>query len=241
MRSEERRESVRVNYLCECQVESEGLHTGPVTGRINDLSLDGVFIDSMLWLPIGSTLKLKFKVQDRSIRATGEVRYFMPHVGMGVRFIDLDPYDREVIESVVYDKPMPESRAMPAAGGTGPLTRPRTGPLCDSGAVMSGNLAVVNLFDVIHMVESGGLTGCLSIQTEGIRSEIQFNAGVIVGASEDSVTGITALNRILGAPGETFEFHGSDTPFDVTIQSSTNTSLILHMLTHKDDEAGARL
>jgi hypothetical protein len=243
MRSNERRESVRVNYLCECQVESEGLRTGPVTGRINDLSLDGVFIDSMLWLPIGSTLKLKFKVQDRRIRATGEVRYFMPHVGMGVRFIDLDPYDREVIESVVYDKPMPAPPALLAPGGTGPLTARTggTGPPGASPAVMSGNLSVVNLFDVIHMIESGGLTGCLSVQAEASCSEIYFNDGVIVGASGDSATGITALNRILGVLGETFEFHGSDGPFDVTIRSSSNTSLILDMLTHKDHDARATL
>ena len=241
MRSKERRESVRVNFLCECEVESEGLRTGPVTGRINDLSLDGVFIDSMLWLPIGATLKFKFKVQDRAIRAIGEVRYFMPHVGMGVRFTDLDPHDREVIESVVYDKPMPAPPATPARGATGPLTRPGSGPLGAPGAIMSGNLAVVNLFDVIHMIESGGLTGCLSIQTDASSSEIQFNEGVIAGASDDSCTGLTALNRILGAQCESFEFHCSDTPFEITINSSSNTSLILDMLTHKDEDAAATL
>jgi hypothetical protein len=235
MRSKERRGSGRVNYLCECQVESEGFHTGKVNWRISDLSAEGIFIDSMLWLPIGSTLKLKFMIHDRKIRATGEVRYFLPHVGMGVQFIDLDPYDREVIESVVRGKPMP---APPDSRATGPLTgRTGTGPLSPSGAVISGDLAVVSLFDVIQMIESGGLTGCLSVHTDLSRSEIHFNDGAIVGASDGSATGITALNRILGALGDTFEFHGSDSAFDVTIASSDNTSLILDMLTHKDEEA----
>ena len=240
MRSKERRESIRVNYLCECQVESEGLRTGKVNGRINDLSLDGVFIDSMLWLPIGSTLKVKFKVQEREIRAIGEVRYFMPHVGMGVQFIDLDPYDRDVIESVVYGKPMPPLPAAPEQRGTGPLARKGTGPLDPMAPVMSGDLAIVNLFDVIHMIESGGLTGCLSVQSGESGSEIHFNDGVIVGASDGSSTGMTALNRTLASLGETFAFHSSPTPFEVTISSANNTGLILDMLTHKDEETRAR-
>ena len=240
MRSKERRESIRVNYLCECQVESEGLRTGKVNGRINDLSLDGIFIDSMLWLPIGSTLKVKFKVQEREIRAIGEVRYFMPHVGMGVQFIDLDPYDRDVIESVVYGKPMPASRSTPEQKGTGPLTRRGTGPLDPMAPVMSGDLAIVNLFDVIHMIESGGLTGCLSVQSGESNCEIHFNDGVIVGASDGSSTGMTALNRTLASLGETFAFHSSPTPFEVTISSANNTGLILDMLTHKDEETRAR-
>jgi hypothetical protein len=231
MRSKERRESIRVNYLCECQVESEGLRTGKVNGRINDLSLDGVFIDSMLWLPIGSTLKVKFKIQDREIRAIGEVRYFMPHVGMGVQFIDLDSYDRDVIESVVCGKPMPAYPATPEQKGTGPLDP--TAP------VMSGDLAIVNLFDVIHMIESGGLTGCLSVRSGESNAEIHFNEGVIVGASDGSSKGMTALNRTLAALGETFAFHGSPSPFEVTINSASNTGLILDMLTHKDEQTRA--
>jgi len=105
---------------------------------------------------------------------------------------------------------------------------------------MCGDLAVVNLFDVIHMIESGGLTGCLSVQKDAERSEIHFNDGVIVGASEGFSTGLTALNRILGVQGDAFEFHESTNRFAETIPSSGNTSLILQMLTHKDDEAPAR-
>jgi len=241
MRSKERREFVRVNYLCECQVESEGLRTAALDGRINDLSLDGVFIDSMLWLPIGSTLKVKFKVQDRQIRAIGEVKYFIPNVGMGVQFIDLSPHDREVIESVVYGKPLPPSPAPPGQRASGPLAaRSGTGPLAPGGPVMCGDLAVVNLFDVIHMIESGGLTGCLSVQKDAKRSEIHFNDGVIVGACQGSSLGMTALNRILGAQGEAFEFHESPDRFTETIPSSGNTSLMLEMLVHKDEETAAR-
>jgi hypothetical protein len=67
-------------------------------------------------------------------------------------------------------------------------------------------------------------------------SEIHFNDGAIVAASGGSAMGITALNRILGSTGGTFEFHESDSHFRVTINSPSNTSLILDMLTNKDDE-----
>jgi len=241
MRSKERREFVRVNYLCECQVESEGLRTAALDGRINDLSLDGVFIDSMLWLPIGSTLKVKFKVQDRQIRAIGEVKYFIPNVGMGVQFVDLAQYEREVIESVVQGTPLPALPPPTGQRATGSLIpRSGTGPLTPGGPVMSGDLAVVNLFDVLHMIESGGLTGCLSVLKNEMLCEIHFNDGAIVGASEGSSIGMTALNRILGGQGQAFEFHESPEPFAETIKSSGNTSLLLEMMIHKDEEAPAR-
>ena len=156
MRSTERRESGRVNYLCECQVELEGLSSGKMTGRINDLSPEGAFLDSMLCLPIGSTLKLKFKVQEKEIQASGVVRYFMRHVGMGIQFLDLTPEDRETIESVVIGKPMPAPPVSPEpvpARSLPPVIAPD--PACASGPVMSGDLGIVNLFDIIDIVEKG--------------------------------------------------------------------------------------
>jgi len=240
MKWRERRESVRVNYLCECQVESEGLSANKVNARINDLSVDGAFIDSMAWLPVGSIIKMKFKVQDREIQVNGEVRYYLRHVGMGVRFFDLTPTDSQIIESAVsrpdlagqHDRVLDVPSAIPI-----PPQEVAGGPL----PAMAGDLAAVNLFEVIDVIENSRLTGCLTVRRAGLNSKIQFNEGVIVGASDGSGIGVPALNRILSSLGEMFEFYESPSPFLVTIPSSGNTSLILEMLIHNDEEARVKL
>jgi hypothetical protein len=239
----ERRGSARVNYLCECQVESEGLRANKVTGRINDLTPEGAFIDSMSWLPIGTSLTMKFKIQDREIQAGADVRYFIRHIGMGVRFVDLAPNDRQVIECALGQTAQPAPAPLPEpirevpdstetvhrAGATGTEEAPGSRP------VMAGDLTAISVFDIIDIIENNRLTGLLNIGLAGSTSEIQFNDGVIVGASDASSVGITALNRILGSLGETFEFFESPNPFFQTIRSSDNTSLILDILIHNDD------
>jgi hypothetical protein len=251
----ERRGSARVNYLCECQVESEGLRANKVTGRINDLSPEGAFIDSMSWLPIGTRLTMKFKIQDREIQAGAEVRYFIRHIGMGVRFVGLAPNDRQIIECALTQTTLPEAAPLtePApqpesirnAPGSTERGQRTVAAVADEAAgsrpVMAGDLGAVSLFDIIDIIENNRLTGLLNIGLGGLTSEIQFNEGMIVGALDASSVGITALNRILGSLGETFEFFESPNPYFQTIRSSDNTSLLLDMLIHNDDAGSCTL
>ena len=97
----ERRASIRVPYLCE--VQCEGIDFGTLITRINDLSTGGVFIDAETPFPVGSSFAFKFRVPDKEVRVTGEVRYSMPKIGMGVRFLDLGAEDLAAISSVVED------------------------------------------------------------------------------------------------------------------------------------------
>ena len=101
-RSAEKRREKRIAYLCE--VECEGASVGRLNTRINDLSSSGVFIDSMTCFPVGSILKLKFRLQDSEINASAEVRYCMPQIGMGVKFIELPDHARQMIEDIVQGK-----------------------------------------------------------------------------------------------------------------------------------------
>lgn len=102
VRPQDRRIATRVPYLCEVQLE--GMGTGGLNNRISDLSTTGVFIDSITGFPVGSILKLRFWLRSREMRVTGEVRHSIPRIGMGVRFLDLDPADEAAIESVVREK-----------------------------------------------------------------------------------------------------------------------------------------
>ena len=100
-RTVNRRAAVRVPYLCD--VECHGIDSGSLISRINDLSTGGVFIDVSNPLPVGSNLELRFKVPDKEIRVTGEVRYSMPRIGMGIHFLDLGAEERVAIQRVVED------------------------------------------------------------------------------------------------------------------------------------------
>jgi hypothetical protein len=96
----ERRKARRVSYLCEVECDGSGMR---LATRINDLSVTGAFIDSMTSFPAGSTLTMKFRVRSTEVITTAEVRYSMPQIGMGVRFLNLKPEDMEAIRCVVEE------------------------------------------------------------------------------------------------------------------------------------------
>jgi hypothetical protein len=83
-------------------VECTGAGDNPLNPRISDLSTTGAFVDSMVEVPAGSRMSMKFTLPDGTIVAvTAEVVYSMPHFGMGVRFLDLIDEQRRAIERVV--------------------------------------------------------------------------------------------------------------------------------------------
>ncbi len=111
--SNDRRKDERVAYLCE--VQCEGANDRRFTTRINDISVGGAFIDSMISLRVGSILKLIFRVHSAEITTMGEVRYSMPWIGMGIRFVDLSPEYGAAIASVVGENS--HTRPVPDGGG----------------------------------------------------------------------------------------------------------------------------
>jgi hypothetical protein len=102
--------------------------------------------------------------------------------------------------------------------------------------ILSGNLADLNLFDVIQIVENSRLTGALQIKATAAEGEIHFNEGQIVGAKAGLENGMKALSPLLGAVDGTFEFEKSAAEYERTIQATSNTALILDMLRAKDEE-----
>jgi hypothetical protein len=99
MSGRDKREAKRVPHLCE--VECSGTTTRKLETRINDLSVTGAFVDSIVDFPVGTELRLKFTVGGTVVDVTAEVRYHMPGVGVGVEFVDLTPDEHAGIEAVV--------------------------------------------------------------------------------------------------------------------------------------------
>ncbi|HWC77860.1 MAG TPA: DUF4388 domain-containing protein [Blastocatellia bacterium] len=102
--------------------------------------------------------------------------------------------------------------------------------------VLGGSLADVNLFDIIQILENSRLTGAMAISSSVVDGEIHFDQGLIIGAKSGPESGIKALSKLSVAVDGSFEFEKSGKDYDRTIQTTSNTALILDMLRAKDEE-----
>lgn len=102
--------------------------------------------------------------------------------------------------------------------------------------ILSGNLADINLFDIIQIIENSRLTGMLQVTSLVVCGEIHFDEGLVVGAKSGMDFGRKALGLFAGAGDGFFEFEKTSEAYDRTIQTTSNTALILDMLRIKDEE-----
>ena len=223
----ERREAKRISYICE--VECEGAGINRLATRITDLSTTGAFIDSMVNYAPGTRLTLKFRVKDLPIETDCEVRYSLRQTGMGVQFIDMQPEHLALLEHLIDGKPL-----VAPAPAAPPSVEAKPAP---AQYMLTGNFAIVSLFDVIQIIENNHLTGALVISSTVADGEIHFNDGRIVGAQQPDVIGQDALVKFLDVTEGSFTFNKSETEYPRTIQAGSNMGLMLDLLRIKDEEA----
>ncbi len=214
----ESRTAQRVSFIGE--VECSGEEVGCFTTRMNDLSATGAFIDSMSGFAAGTRMTLRFRIGETMIEAAGEVRYSLRNAGMGVRFLDLRPEYREIIDCLVEGKPLPATDVIDEAE--------------EDQTVLTGSFAALSFFDVIHILDNNRLTGAMTISLPAAMGEIYFREGLIVGAHSEDVSGPAALNNFIGATTGTFEFRQSAFRYPHNIQSANNTSLMLELLADRE-------
>jgi hypothetical protein len=101
MSDPDKRANKRVSYPCEVECSGVGMGMSPLNPRISDLSITGAFVDSVVTLPAGTKMRLKFSLPSLVVNCLGEVVHDMPQFGMGVRFVDLTAEQRLAIEEVV--------------------------------------------------------------------------------------------------------------------------------------------
>ncbi|HEY3134656.1 MAG TPA: DUF4388 domain-containing protein [Blastocatellia bacterium] len=102
--------------------------------------------------------------------------------------------------------------------------------------ILSGSLADVNLFDIVQIIENSRLTGVLAVTSSEAIGEIHFDEGLVVGAKSGHDFGRKALSLFAGAADGSFEFEKTSQAYDRTIQTTSNTALILDLLRVKDEE-----
>lgn len=92
---EEKRASKRTRYFVEVELD------GFLKATLSDLSPDGAFIDSRMSLSPGTVVQLRFAVLGCEVETAAEVRHCSPGIGVGVRFVGLDPGVRMEIERLL--------------------------------------------------------------------------------------------------------------------------------------------
>ncbi len=104
------------------------------------------------------------------------------------------------------------------------------------GISFAGDLSVIGIFDAIQAIENSRLTGVLMIANNAQAGRVLFNDGQIVGAESGKLTEHEAFRQIVEVTGGTFDFQKSEQSYPITIESASNTNLILDSLRQVDEE-----
>ena len=92
--SDERRTNKRITFINEVEVVGSG------TQRCSDLSIGGMYLETVAVFPQGTLLDLQFKLsgsEERLIKVQARVLYQHPGVGVGLGFVNLSSMDREAL------------------------------------------------------------------------------------------------------------------------------------------------
>lgn len=100
---------------------------------------------------------------------------------------------------------------------------------------ITGDLADINIFDIVQILENSRMTGALGLKSEAINGNIFFNEGRVVDAIIGQKIGLDAFGDLIDLSDGRFEFEKRTEPFQERIETTSNTSLILDVLRDKDE------
>ena len=120
-----------------------------------------------------------------------------------------------------------------------PDLKPEATPLARTQRVdyvtLAGDLAVINVFDVIQVIENAKIGGALDLHSDSRSGRIFFNEGRIVDAESAGAIGKEGFKKIVEITSGSFQFQKTNNDFPVRITAATNTNLILDTLRHLDE------
>ena len=103
-------------------------------------------------------------------------------------------------------------------------------------SILSGDLSAVSIFDAVQVIENSRLTGVLSLVSDARSGQVHFNGGRIVGAESSGSFAEGAFRKIVEITSGTFDFEKTDDEFPITINTASNTNLILDSLRQLDED-----
>lgn len=104
------------------------------------------------------------------------------------------------------------------------------------GATLAGDLAAINVFDAIQVIENAKLTGTLALLNDTQSGKVLFNEGRIVDAEAGGEKAEPGFRRVVEITTGSFEFRKSAQGFPNHIDAASNTNLILDSLRQLDEQ-----
>ena len=71
------------------------------TSRVRDLSVGGLFIETLRACPVDATVEIHFLVEDGEVRASATVRYVTPGKGLGLQFKTVRSEDQSRFSAMI--------------------------------------------------------------------------------------------------------------------------------------------
>jgi c-di-GMP-binding flagellar brake protein YcgR len=99
---QERRRYVRYNCAGTARFWEEGNEL-TLTGRVNEISMGGCYIEIMAPLRVGALLRLELELKLRTIRVHGVVRSSQAASGMGIELTRMTPFEAEKLHRVIAE------------------------------------------------------------------------------------------------------------------------------------------
>src|SRR5439155_1139873 len=119
---------------------------------------------------------------------------------------------------------------------TAPSPKARTPTAVPVTSTFAGDLSLISIFDAIQAIENSRLTGSLILRNNTQSARVLFNDGQIVGAETGKLKANEAFSHIVQITGGAFDFDKSSESFPITIETASNTNLILDSLREVDEE-----
>jgi len=97
----ERRVHKRIHFIKEVQVVDVGMR------RCSDLSIGGMYLETVVSLPAGSTIHLRFKLEDTDehpLEVEARVLYSHESVGAGLSFVNLSKENQEKLRKFIESR-----------------------------------------------------------------------------------------------------------------------------------------
>jgi tetratricopeptide (TPR) repeat protein len=117
-----------------------------------------------------------------------------------------------------------------------PPVAPAPAPAPARRITFAGDLSTVSIFDAVQVIENSRLTGTLKLEAPERQARVLFNEGRIVGAEAGNLKGHEAFRVAVEITSGEFDFDKSAAEFPVTINSPSNTNLMLDTLRQLDEE-----
>jgi hypothetical protein len=98
----ERRHAPRYPFIAEVEV-TDILSDTKLIAKTSDLSIDGVFLDTLNPSPVGTDVRVRISHRSTTFTALGRVTLVLPNMGMGAIFRNVESDQQAILQQWISE------------------------------------------------------------------------------------------------------------------------------------------